>query len=635
MKKLSLLIGLFVAIAPAGAQTLFTYGTQAVTKEEFLKAYNKNKTPAPDKEKAFREYLDLYIKFKLKARAAQELRLDTLEQLKLDMQNFRSQVADGYMTDEKGVNALIDEALERSRKDIHLLHFSISANAGDSTTLYTSLAALSNEIKTSTADVQQLQNKFSAFNIKDLGFITALSLPYNIENVVYALKPGEVSKPVRTKSALHLFKNAGERKSAGRWKIAQILVSLPPSPSDSELKAASKKADSVYSLLAKGADFKEMVKQFSDDKITYLNGGELPEFGTGKFDAAFESKVFELKQDGEISKPILTSYGYHIVKRLNHRDIPSDKKDEAYLAALKQQVLEDSRMTTAREAFLKEIKRKTGYKRNTLVTNKELFRYADSVVANEAVVKSPINNKVVISFAKSSLRGKDWLNFVRDYKLNKDVYKGESNEDLLDKFISTSATDYYRNHLEEYNKDFRYQMQEFKEGNMLFEIMERNVWSKASNDSIGLRKFYNEHRSNYSWAESAEILLFNCTDVKIASAASEAIKAGKNWRLVADESDGQVQSDSGRYELSQLQLPEGVSLREGFITTPVVNSGDNTSSFIKLLRLFPANQPRSFEEARGLVINDYQALLEEQWIERLKVKYPVKINETVMQSLLH
>lgn len=634
MKKLTLLIGLFVTIAPSRAQTLFTYGSDVVTKDEFIKAYNKNKTPVEDQQKALREYLDLYAKFKLKVKVAESLRLDTLEQLRFDMQNFRSQVAEGYMTDEKGMNDLVDEALQRSSKDIHLLHFSIPVTAGDSTTIYTSLTALSNEIKTGAVDMQQLQQKFSAFKIKDLGFITALSLPYDIENIVYKLKPGEVSQSFRTKSNLHIFKNVGERKSSGRWKIAQILVSLPPSPTEAELKLAGKKADSIYALLNSGADFKEMVKQFSDDKLTYVNGGELAEFGTGKFDANFESKVFSLKEDGEISKPILTAYGYHIVKRLGHRDIPVDKKDDAFVATLKQQIMQDSRVNTSRENFLKEIKRRTGFKRNLQVTNKELFRYADSVAANPSYTVSPLNNKIVLMFTKSSMKGKDWLNFIRDYKLNPDVYKNETNSELLDKFISTSATDYYRNHLEEYNKEFKQQMQEFKEGNMLFEIMERQVWSRASNDSIGLKQYYNANRSKYIWAESADILLFNCTDEKIAASAIEAIEKGKNWRLLAEESDGRVQADSGRYEIAQLQLPEGVSVREGVVTKPVVNSGDNTTSFIKVLRLFPANQQRSFEESRGLVINDYQAAIEDKWIAALKRKYPVKINEAVFQSLL-
>jgi peptidyl-prolyl cis-trans isomerase SurA len=177
-------------------------------------------------------------------------------------------------------------------------------------------------------------------------------------------------------------------------------------------------------------------------------------------------------------------------------------------------------------------------------------------------------------------------------------------------------------------------MQEFKEGNMLFEVMERNVWSKASADSNGLKKYYEANKSKYQWAESATVLLFNCNNEQAVQEAVEALKNGKSWKQIAEESEGRIQADSGRYELSQLQLPEGVKPTAGLVAAPVVNATDNTASFVKVLQLFPASQQRSFEEARGLVINEYQNHLEEKWVEELKKKYPVKVNEAVFQSLL-
>ena len=233
-----------------------------------------------------------------------------------------------------------------------------------------------------------------------------------------------------------------------------------------------------------------------------------------------------------------------------------------------------------------------------------------------------------------NVKGSDWLNFVRDYKLNPDVYKGESSKALLDKFIETTCFDYYRKHLEEYSKAFRYQMAEFKEGNMLFEIMERQVWNKAAGDSVGLTKFYHEHSANYKWAASAAILVFNCTNTKVASDAASALGTGTDWRLIADKSDGKIQADSGRYELTQIQAPVGTQIAEGLITDAFSNSGDTTASFVKVLKMFPANQQRSFDEAKGLVINDYQSFLEDKWVAELKKKYPVKVNEVVFRSLM-
>ncbi|MEO6731225.1 MAG: peptidylprolyl isomerase [Ferruginibacter sp.] len=642
MNKITTLLVFCMGATQLFAQTLFTYGLHPVSKDEFLRAYNKNKTPVTNKEQSLREYLDLYIKFKLKVKTAAEQKLDTLEQLKYEMQNFRSQVADAYMNDEKGLNTLIDEALERSRKDIRVMHFYVNIdpakNLADTLKAYKAMNDLAGLLKTGgTSDIEaanKVSSKDMLVKAEDVGYVTALSLPYDIENLVYDLKPGAISGVIRRKTALHLFKNIEERKPAGKWKVAQILLSIPPNVSSAEVKKTEARADSIYKLLMDGADFATLAKQLSDDKLTYMNGGEMPEFGTGKFELPFETKVFELKKDGEISKPIVTGYGYHIVKRLQKRAIPADKNDELFVTNLKQQILQDSRMNKIKENFLKTIKQKTGYKKNALVKDSELFRYADSVVVRSVVGNYPVNNKTIFSFAKWNVKGVDWLNFIKDYKLNTDVYKGESNNELLDKFITTSSFEYYRKHLEEYSNDFKYQMQEFKEGNMLFEIMERNIWNKASNDSMGLLNYYNAHKTNYKWAASANVLLFNCSDAKVAENAVAALQNGKSWNQIAEDNEGKLQADSGRYEIVQLPLPVGTMLKEGLISTPV-SSGDNTSGFVKVLRMFPANDQRSFNEAKGMVINDYQSYLEEKWLEILKKKYPVKVNEAVFKTLLN
>jgi peptidyl-prolyl cis-trans isomerase SurA len=168
----------------------------------------------------------------LKVKAAQEQRLDTMAQLQYDLQNFRSQVEESYMNDEKGVNALVDEALERSRKDIHLLHFSVPINnkmsEADTNKIYKAMNGLAASLKNGKTDYAALakENATKGMEIKqkDLGYITVLSLPYEIENLVYSLKPGEVSTLYRTRTALHIFKNIDERPGMGKWKVAQILI---------------------------------------------------------------------------------------------------------------------------------------------------------------------------------------------------------------------------------------------------------------------------------------------------------------------------------------------------------------------------------------------------------------------------
>ena len=270
-------------------------------------------------------------------------------------------------------------------------------------------------------------------------------------------------------------------------KAAQILIALPDGANDNEKNTAFKLADSVYKSLQAGADFGEMAKIFSNDKLTYLSGGVMPEFGTGKYDQTFESKAFSLEKDGDLTIPFQTSFGYHILKRLSRAPIPHDKNDADYLYLLKQQVQQDERISSAKENFLKEILKKLGYKKNTGIKENDLWRVTDSFVLSDKKINAPgLNERTLLySFNNHKVTVADWLQFAKSYRQSTELNKDESNQELMKKYISITAFERYRQSLENYNSDFKYQLQEFKDGNMLFEIMEKNVWSKAANDNIG------------------------------------------------------------------------------------------------------------------------------------------------------
>lgn len=636
---------LVFSFSAAFSQTLFTYGSNAVSKEEFLRAYNKNKTTVENKEQALREYLDLYAKFKLKVKAALDQRLDTLPQLVSDLQNFREQVNEGYMNNDNAVNELVDEAFNHSQKDLHVIHFFTALDVNTSKTdsakavkamqdIYSELAAGKKDYDKLAADISA---KYVPVRSTDIGYITAFTAPYEFEKVIYGLKNGETGKPYRSKKGLHIFKVVDERKNPGKWRVAQILLAFPPGDRAENTRTLQLKADSIYLKLNAGADFADMAKQYSDDKLTYQTGGEIPEFTSGRYEMPFEKEVLKLTKDGEISKPFATAFGFHILKRISVKQTPADKTDASYRYEIKQKVLQDSRVNNVKELFAKSVLKLVAYKRNALVKDAELFRYADSVYINPAgyeTKKFPLNNKIVYSVAKNTLTGTDWLSFIREYKTNPELYKGETNAALLEKFVTLKSMQYYKDNLENYSPEFRYQMEEFKEGNLLFEIMERKVWSSAANDSNGLKKYYNEHKNKYLWNASADVIVFSCSNKTTADESYAALSQGKDWKKITEESNNTVQSDSGRYEFSQIALAEGIKPAPGIITPVSVNTTDGTAGFIKIVTLHRANEQRTFDEARGLVINDYQIILEEKWIEDLKKKYPVKIDDKVFQSLL-
>ena len=644
MKKFYLLFAFAMLNAAAYTQTFISYGNNTISKDEFLKAYNKNKMPVTDAEKSFREYVELYSNFKLKVKAAEELRLDTLPQIQFDIANFRQQIIENYLTNTKGIERLVQESFARMQKDKHVLHFSapiaINAKPEDTAKTYKAMMDLYAKLNSGQADYNPAEeNAASNVVIKksDFGFITAFTVPYEYENIIYGLNTGQVSKPYRGKNAWHIFKVTEDRNSAGRWKIAQILIAFAPDAGTEARAAAAKEAAHVYELAKKEENFSFLAKEYSDDKLSYLTGGELPEFGTGTFSQDFEKEVFQLKKDGDISQPIATEFGYHIVKRLGFTPTPATASDVSYLFDLKQKVLKDARINLEKEKFAREIMTRVELKKTTQVKEADLFRYADSIMTNPTALQTklyPISNKTILSFKNGSAKADEWLAYARENKSNTELNKNETNKQLWEKFVPAAAVNYYKNHLEEYNADFKFQMQEFKEGNMLFEIMERNVWSMASNDSIGLLKLYNANSKNYKWAASADVLIFNCSSVKVAEESMTSLKKGKNWRAVANDNSASLQADSGRYEISQITGTNiaGTPVRDSY--SPIITNVDGTSTFVKYVNIYSPNQQRSFDEARGLIINDYQQVLETKWLAALKKKYPVKVNENMLKEMM-
>jgi peptidyl-prolyl cis-trans isomerase SurA len=361
----------------------------------------------------------------------------------------------------------------------------------------------------------------------------------------------------------------------------------------------------------------------------------------------------------------LFTYGVHEVSKeeflsaYNKNQIGGESKEQSlkeYLqlyAAFKQKVAaaKDMRLDTATQLSydimnfrsrlendfvpdMNDVFAKTGYKKNTAVLNEMLYLYADSAAYSSARKKWPVENDIIFTLGNTAVKGSEWLAFAREYKLNKNVYKGESNKELLEKFTNKTVLNYYRNHLEEYNSDFKFQLQEFKEGNLLFEVMGKKVWNRSANDMMALKQFYEANKDQFAWGESAEVILINAKSYAYADYAYENMKKGMNWKQIAEQSEGMIQSDSARYELAQLPIKQGSQLQEGAIMEIVKNNSDNGASFIKVIKVYPAKMHRTFDEARSIVINKYQEQLETNWMRELVAKYPVKINNNVFQSLL-
>jgi peptidyl-prolyl cis-trans isomerase SurA len=240
----------------------------------------------------------------------------------------------------------------------------------------------------------------------------------------------------------------------------------------------------------------------------------------------------------------------------------------------------------------------------------------------------------LFSFAQQKFTVADWLQYAKASRVSPNVASNVFYKQLLQSYINTAGSEYYRNHLHEYSPMFKQQVQEFKEANMLFGIMDVNVWNRANTDTTGLREYFSKNKSKYQWEPSADALIIVSTNQQVADEVKQKINPDfSNWRTVIDAYNGTVTADSGRYELGQLPVVDRTNFLPNVVTVPVKNDADGTYTFNYIIKVYKQNEPRNFEDARGMVISDYQQVLEDRWLAQLKKKYPVKVNQSVFASI--
>jgi peptidyl-prolyl cis-trans isomerase SurA len=645
-KKTVLLFMVLGGILQASSQTLFTYGGTVVDAKEFLKAYEKNNAaPATNREKAIRDYLQLFISSKLKVKEAYARGYDSLPHLRAETMNLRAQSMEKYLTDPTIMPRLQNEAFTRSQKDIHVAHIFIAFNVQgaviDSAAAVSKRELVLQELKKGM-DFGQVAQKYSddpsaAVNKGDIGYITVFTLPYPFENAIYKLAPGKFSSAVASRQGFHIFKNLGERKAAGTVKAQQILLAIPPGGDDAVKQSLARRADSLYKALQAGATFSQLASQFSNDYISAASGGTMPDIKVGEYDPAFERAVFSLKKDGEIAKPVLTAHGWHIIKRVSAKPVVADRLNKANLEELERRIMADSRWRSSGDFIYARIKEKGAYRR--LPYDEAAFRaLADSILNMQSLRpegRSIDTSTSLLQIGNTKYSMNNWLTYARTHRFRQDGTGAKAHTEVRDEWEKQVMMDNYRDHLEDYNEEFRQLMTEFRDGNMFFEIMQQEVWNKAQADTAALRNIYNQDPEAYTWKKSADAIVFFFIDPTAVKPVFDAVKKSPSaWRQVVSQYQDRVMADTARYEWSQIPNLGNQVPKAGMITTPAENKLDNSTTFAYIVRVYNQPTPRSFDEAKGMLINDYQVKLEKQWDAELRKKYPVVINQAVLTDIL-
>lgn len=645
MKQPSFILTLLLAASfSLSAQTLFSYADKTVSANEYLKAFNKvYPAPVTNKETKIREYLELYINSKLKIQEAITRGYDTMPGFIEEYSALRNQVIENYMNDAESLNALVSEAFDRSQKDIKVQHIFIpyytGVNFSDSAVVKLRIQEAFMELQ-SGKKFDDVALKFSvdpsvARNKGDLGYITVFSLPYQFENVIYNLSPEKFSAPYKSNSGYHIFKNIGERKAAGRVKLSQILIAVPPGSDSVSKKKIAMLADSLYNRLQKSDDFGKLASAFSNDVVSSASNGLMPEFGLGTYDPVFETAAFSLAKDGAMSKPFLTAHGYHIIKRMSLTP-PATEKNKMNLDIIRSLVEKDGRINVAKDRLYNKVLAKAGFKQFN-VDQAMLQMYIDSVlVSKPPSLGNPVNKTTVLFTLGQTTKV---VNDLVTYSISNRYYPDGSGikpfNVLNEEFKKNAVMEYYRDHLEEFNEEFNLQVKELKEGNLFFDIMMKQVWSDAQSDTSGQRTFFDQNKNKYNWSFSADAMIFYCGDEATAKTFRDMlVKDNSNWKALLENFSDKITSDSARFEITKIPGAQKTTAKAGTITTIVKNKDDNSSSFALVLKIYPTPAQKTFEEARGDVVSDFQDSIDKKWIAELKKKYPVKVNEDILKSIV-
>lgn len=655
MRKLTLACAILLILGNTlTAQTLFKFGGEPVDKDEFLRVYKKNainQKPEYTKD-ALQEYLDLYTLFRMKVKEANLQHLDTLSSIQYELDNYRKQLAKNYFTDEEMTGRLLKEAYERMKENVRVAHILIMSSpmapAKDTVEPYRKIDSIYNAITKKGADFGALAAKYSDDKQTrerggEVGYITALQTIYDFENVAYNTPVGKVSKPFRTPYGYHVLKVLDKKPAVGDIKVAQILIAAPKAKGEEGEKAALAKVKEVEAQLKKGVAFEELVKKYSEDRFSNENGGELPIFGVGSMVPEFEKAAYALKKPGDISDPVKTDYGYHIIKLIQKYPIPTfdSIKDE-----LKRRIERDSRSEVARNAFFNEVKVKNKFKEYPAnldeLRQKFLATIADT--GARAGMFSPEDfasmTKPVFEIKGTKYSQHDLMTYAE--KTTRGRIMGPKEpifNNIYDGYVRTVLNDVEEHNLMDEKPEFRNLMNEYRDGIMLFELMDRNVWSKASKDTTGLKEFYEKNKSHYMWKAGFRGGVYT---FKNEEAMQKGVKLLSGKKKMSDEdlikemntskTPDAVTIQRGYFEFDKFDTFPQSTIKAGKVTD--AKKKDDGYVVVYADEVFDKPTNKTLDEARGYVIAEYQDYLEKKWNSELKAKYPVKVNDDVFKSMI-
>jgi len=622
-------------------EVLFTVDGDPVSKQEFVYVYKKNNAT---NDSAFtksdvEEYLDLYKKFKLKIAEAESQGLDTTKSFKKEFNTYQEQLKKPYLTETKVTEKLLQEAYDRYKTEINASHLllKVDPNASPEDTLKTYNRLLEIRDEAENTAFEELAKKYSqdpsaARNGGNLGYFTSFQMVYPFESAAYKTPEGEVSDPVRTRFGYHLIKVHDKRPSQGKVMVSHLMIR---SFANQDSTVARNKIFELYEQATGGANWEQLVEQFSQDVNSKKKGGVLPAFKVGQMPFPFQEAAFSIQEPGEFSDPVRTPYGWHII-RLEKRE-PLESFDEMK-TSIQARIKRDSRADINKKVLINRLKKENGFSLNE-ENKKEIFSLVDSSLIKgkwSYPETTGLLEKNLFTVGDTTYNVKSFADYV---VANQRATGGSPSlymQRLYDDFEHDAILKYEELHLEDKYYDYKMLVKEYKEGIMLFQLMEDEVWQKAVDDSVGLRNYYESNNAKYKWKERLHATIYNSDSDKIISDIERLIAADDSLAWSKKELENKynqqtaltLEVESGKYEIGENSIVDKVEKSTGIHK---LDLGDR-KALVYVHSIIPP-EVKPFDQIKGIVISDYQNFLEKEWLEQLKEKYPVVVNEEVLKDV--
>ena len=642
MRKLIWIALVFVGAQLNAQEVLLTVGNRSITTEEFKAVYEKNKGVGAALDlKTPEQYLELYVNFKLKIAEAYAQQRDTATGFKTEFGGYRAQLAKPYLSDQGAEEELIKQAFSRMQEEVRAAHIMIAleANALPSDTLkaYKQLvelrkSILSGKTKFENAARETSADTWSAKNGGDLGFFTVFNMVYPFESAAYELEVGELSMPVRSQYGYHLVKLLERRSASGIVRVRHIFFASNGKSSLQEQQRAERSANEIYSRLEGGEDFISLL-EFSEDRKTKDAMGELPEFGINNMMPAFEAAAFALEAPGDYSAPVETSIGWHVIQLIEKKPLPTfdELKSE-----LKKKVNRDTRSRVGATRFMKRLKSEYDF----AIDERWLGRTMNLVDKNAFgtgtwEIPALSRDRVVATFANEKIYQSEVLEFwSKNQNQSSEAVRVEFLRVLFNAYSNDRLIAYEDGQLETKHADFRNLVREYKEGILLFDLTQEAVWNKAAQDSAGIAAHYELIKEDYRWEDRVRATYWVSTDEKLARKIAKWTsknKVEKVQELLENEDALSVAIQNGTYEQDDNSVIQAVWQEESGVFGPV--ELDNGSFVVVQIDEFIPSAPKALNEIKGLVIASYQDTLEKEWVNALKLKFEVNVNENAKSVL--